>query len=116
MSDEAVCERIKMALAEAGYPGAVVVKNEYRRLSWMNFAEYLAFHLHAYAAWWAANELVLPVYEDGRAHPCWLCFSTGQGVDCARGDCSYPASPRWPPTELLRHPEIYTHGGHTYVL
>ena len=101
MSDvDALCDRIKMALAEVGYPDAVLIIENGMPV-WDSYNNSRA----ADAAWWMACELAGPSLPIG--HACWPCWSSdtfdiGIGQRCADGECSHPEGPRFPPRELLR--------------
>lgn len=91
-------QRVAMALAEGGYPDALLelVNGAFQ---WTNSPR----TPHAFAAFWQATSLATtdPI-------PCWACWNasgrrvSAQAQDCAKGNCAHPEGPTRPPRELLR--------------
>ena len=102
-------ERLKMALAEAGWPNASVWLDD----NGMATADGATV---PGAVWWAAYEVAFKglcesvtcdgVCSDGTSgcigiHPCWSCWNEGLGDECGAGRCKNPDLPRWPDRSLL---------------
>jgi hypothetical protein len=103
------------ALSEAGWPDAAV------EVTHVGLITPLMPHPGGVpdAVWWAAYEVafhgacecsmggICDWDEDGpcpASHPCWPCWITDKGTECAAGDCAHPDGPRWPPRALLVAP------------
>ena len=99
-SAEVVMERLRMALAEAGYPDAVLMHSHDDPLiiTWLNNRTPAELAAH-----WQASLLV------SGPRSCWSCWLASGAWEtrtvaarCINGDCQSPEGPARPPRELLR--------------
>ena len=98
---DVLVERVRVCLAEAGWPDAEVWEGPQRR--WDGKPEVWApFRGVPEAVWWMAGTLAY-----GGGDPCWSCWwgnsrSAERHNACSAGDCqAAPDEPRRPPRELL---------------
>jgi len=108
VTPDEMIERVRMALAEAGYPDAHVGIYDHPRggahYGWTRFPG----TDHARAAWWMVQQVVLRSVERTCCWACYLassrCNDDRTGQDCSDGNCHNPDGPKLPPRELLRRP------------
>lgn len=102
-SAEVVMERLRMALAEAGYPDVPLNHDGCHDVDGWPRVTSPTSAVRNPAVWWAANELVYP------RRPCWACWIAASkwrrsepAASCELGNCTHPNGPARPPRELLR--------------